>query len=38
MNDKKADLGEQLLLNENAEYTLEIEYNRDYDAVLYSHD
>lgn len=34
MNDKKADLGEQLLLNENAKHTLEVEYNTDMEQVF----
>ena len=34
MNDKKADLGEQMLLDENAKHTLEIEYNKDMEQIF----
>ena len=34
MNDRKADLGRELLLSENATHTLEVEYNNDMEQIF----
>ena len=34
MNDKTADLGQELLLSENATHTLEVEYNNDMEQIF----